>query len=268
MVHAKIFRSPLMMALALAGATACGSGSNNNPPPQTPADQTTTTGAMPTDQNAQPPSTTQGTAPSTQDVAPSSGSATPNGPMNGSPMNGTAGTAPNGSPSSSPTTGDQTGTPGATDTTALTDGQIVLVVQTADHGEIDQAREALHKAKRANVKQFAQHMLTDHSAADTKIAALDSKVGIAPQGSPIADQLKTSGEQIMSNLKSASGSDFDKAYIDAQVNEHTTVLDLLDNKLIPRAQNPDLVKTLQEIRSKVANHLKMAQGIQSSLGNQ
>jgi putative membrane protein len=49
------------------------------------------------------------------------------------------------------------------------------------------------------------------------------------------------------------------------VSEHTQVLSLLDERLIPHAQNADLTKTLQAIRTKVAGHLKMAQDIQSAL---
>jgi putative membrane protein len=117
------------------------------------------------------------------------------------------------------------------------------------------------------VKQFAQHMITDHTAAETKLATLDGKAGISPKENAVTAQLKSGGDEIMGNLKSSTGSDFDKAYIDAQVNEHTQVLDLLDNKLIPHAQNADLTKTLQEVRSKVAGHLKMAQEIQSTLAH-
>jgi hypothetical protein len=38
----------------------------------------------------------------------------------------------------------------------------------------------------------------------------------------------------------------------------------LDDRLIPHAQNVDLTKTLQAVRSKVAGHLKMAKDIQST----
>jgi putative membrane protein len=149
---------------------------------------------------------------------------------------------------------------------ALDDAQIVAVIQAADTGEIAQAREVLKKSKNARVRQFAQHMITAHSAAESKIANIDGKIGLTPQTNAVAEQLTSGSEQVMGNLRSASGSDFDKTYVDAQVTQHTKVLDLLDNKLIPHAQNSDLVKALQEIRAKVAGHLNDAQALQTSLG--
>jgi len=263
MAHRKSLTA-LTMILAVAGMAAC-NGDSNTPPPQTAADQTTTTGATPNQATSQQSQYTQGTSPS--GTTPPPGAATPGttagGPTDGAivapgnpgtSMNGTGGT------SNVATSGD-----GSHADASLSDAQIVSVIQTADTGEIAQAREASRKAKNARVKHFAQHMITDHSAAETKLASLDSKAGISPQTSAIAEHVKANGDQIMSDLKSANGAPFDQAYMDAQVKEHTKVLDLLDNKLIPQAQNPDLVKTLQDIRTKVAGHLKDAQDIQASL---
>lgn len=248
MTHEKI--RILLAALPFVGAIACAESAPSTPP-QTPADQTMTTGG--TTAPAAPASPTVGPA------SPASGdsSAASNPGSNAYPsglrssLDATAGTSPTGAPSG--------------DVETLNDGKIVAIVQTADRGEIEQARDALQKAKNGRVKQFAQHMVTDHSAAEAKLSSLDSSTGITPQESAVTAQLKSGGEQIMGNLRSASGSDFDKAYIDAQVSEHTQVLDLLDNKLIPQAQNVDLTKTLQAVRAKVAGHLKMAQDIQTSL---
>jgi len=256
MTHTTI-RIPLL-ALTLVGAAACAGGSNN-PPPQTPADQTTTTGANATTPDAPPPA--MAPMPGSDPVPSSTSNLGTNTNPSGlhSPLYSTAGTSPGAGAVGA-------GIPAAGgDSASLSDGQIVAVIQTADQGEIAQAHEAIRKGKNARVKQFAQHMVTDHSAAESKLATLDSSAGITPQENAVTAQLKSGGDQIMGNLKSSSGSDFDKAYIDAQVSEHTQVLSLLDERLIPHAQNADLTKTLQAIRTKVAGHLKMAQDIQSSL---
>jgi putative membrane protein len=97
---------------------------------------------------------------------------------------------------------------------------------------------------------------------------LHLRAGAARAVSASARPAPAGGDEIMSSLKSSSGgSDFDRAYIDAQVKEHTKVLELLDNKLIPQAQNADLIKALQGIRSKVASHLQEAQDLQASLAS-
>jgi putative membrane protein len=260
MAQTKI-RIALAIVLGIAGVAACDK-SESAPPPQTPAAQTTTTGA--TDQYNQP------SAPGVTDTSGVGAS----GSTTSIPMSGVTGNTPSPgmSPSATtpsgiaPTASDVPASGGDGSAASLSDSQIVAVVHGADSGEIDQAHEAIRKGKNARVKHFAQHMLTDHSAAETKLSSIESKGGITPQTSAIAEHVKSNGDEILSNLKSSSsGSDFDKAYIDAQVKEHTKVLDLLDNKLVPQAQNADLLKTLKEIRTKVASHLQEAQDIQASL---
>jgi putative membrane protein len=247
-----------LAALPICFAAAC--SKPTNPPPQTAADQTTITGAA---ENASPSaaSNDDGTEPNStsRESAPS-----PNDSMAGT----TAGSA-----SPVPGTPSAQGAPSAGAAAAgadrrpadLSDGEIAAVVQAADHGEIDQAREALRKAKSDRVKEFARHMITDHSAAERKLASVDAKASITPKESAASAQLKSGGEETLESLRSSSNEDFDKAYMDAQVRQHTEVLALLDDELIPHAQNTDLLKALREVRAKVAGHLKMAQDVQATL---
>jgi putative membrane protein len=261
MTHTKLSYG-LSTLLATLAVAACGGGDASNAPPQTAADQTVTTAGATgggTNDNASTGSTGMN---GTSGAAATMGSASnPNGGA-GSPATTTPGTTP-----SSDTSQASASSASNADSSSLTDGQIASIIQAIDNGEIEQAHEALHKAKNAKVKEFARHMVSDHTAAETKLASVDQKASITPQTSAVCEQLKSGGEQIMTTLKSQSGADFDRAYIDAQVDEHTKGLDLLDNKLIPRASNPELAKTLQAIRGKVADHLKMAQDIQGSLSH-
>jgi putative membrane protein len=179
-------------------------------------------------------------------------------------MDTTAGTSPAGAQSGSAGSQGAAGS-SATAEKPLDEGEIAAVIHTADEGEIAQARQAVRKAKSERVKQFAQHMVTDHSAAEAKLTALHISSS-GSQESAISESLRSKSEEIMARLKSSTGSDFDREYVGAQVMEHTKVLDLLDNKLIPSTQNADLKKALQEIRAKVENHLSMAEKIQSDIG--
>lgn len=247
----------LAMVLGLASVTAC---SNNNPPAQTPANQTMTTGATTPEQYNQPSQPSQPT-PSDQGMGTSNPGNAPENPTTSTP----GATSPN-NPSTNGVTTSAGETPSGAANAALNDAQIVAIVQAADNGQIEQAHEAIRKAKDPRVKHFAQRMLTDHSAAETKISSVETKAQLTPQSNAIAEHLKANGEQVMSSLKSASsGSDFDKVYIDAQVKQQTKELELLDNRLISHAQNAELVKALHDMRAKVASHLPDALEIQGSL---
>jgi putative membrane protein len=264
MAHEKSAKigSAFAVILSLAGASACGE-SRDNPPPQTPADLTATTSGVASTQPSQP---TMAELNGTPGYAPGSGGATPAPlggsddstvrnppPVTGNPVEVTAGTVPS---AGGATAGD--GAP-------MDDGQIVAALEAANRSEVEQAREAERRTKNARVSQFAREMVHDYRAADDRLAELNEKDGIAPHSNPIAEQLRANGAQLMLTLRSSSDADFDKAFVDAQVTEHDQVLELLDVKLIPRAQNADLTNKLREIRSKVAVHLSVARALQASL---
>jgi putative membrane protein len=236
------------LTLALAGLMACG-GSDQNTPPKAPDSNVTsvTGGTEPGPSSmASSPQTTPG-----QDLNPGPGTSAPS-----------ATTPPTTDMGSSETS---SAAPASAPATTLTDAQIAAVVETANKGEIEQAKSALKKSRNARVRQFAQHMVTDHGAAMSDQKTLDQKNGITPQDSDVSDGIKSNGEKVMSQLNSSAGDGFDKAYINAQVDEHQKVLDTLDNKLIPQVQNADLKSLLEKVRAKVAGHLKMAQDVQASL---
>jgi putative membrane protein len=156
---------------------------------------------------------------------------------------------------------------GLTGAQALTDAQIAHVVMTANSGEVDLGNLAKDKAENADVKAFANDMVTDHSAANEKGDQLAQQISLTPEENDLSTQLKSSVEQSKAKLDSAAaGAAFDKAYIDDQVTAHQTVLDALDNTLIPGAQNADLKSMLQNMRPTVAQHLERAKQLQTKLG--
>ncbi len=145
--------------------------------------------------------------------------------------------------------------------TMLSDAQIVAIVNAAHMGQVDQAKVAVRKAKDPQVKMFAQMMSTDHEGAMNKFKQLS----ITPETTATSTQLMTDSQNAIQSLSNQSGAEFDKAYIDLAVKEHQTVLNDLDQKLIPAAKNADLKKQLTDLRGKVAEHLQKAEQIQQKL---
>jgi putative membrane protein len=255
-----------LAALALS-VTACG-GSDQNTQPQNAS--TTTTSGTTTPSTYDPPApptataTASGMTPSTtQGMAQTSNGTT--GDTNGMLGSNGAMTGATSTPGMASASGAATAG-GSDSSSTVNDGQISAVVDAANDGEIEQAKIAVKKAKNAHVKHFAQHMIDDHTKAESKLKSTDSKASITLQESPKSQEIKSGGESVLTSLRSQSGADFDKTYMDAQVDEHQKVLNTLD-RLIPQAQNDDLKKFLQECRTKVAGHLKMAQDIQSELSS-
>ena len=148
---------------------------------------------------------------------------------------------------------------------ALTDEQIFAVTAAADTGEVDQAKLAQTKAKDAKVKKFAAMMVQHHGEAKKKNEALAKKLKITAAESDTSKALVAESQKLIESWKELKGPDFDKAYIDAQVKEHQTVLDTIDKQILPNAKNAELKAAVEAFRPKVEAHLKEATEIQKAL---
>ena len=150
---------------------------------------------------------------------------------------------------------------------ALTDGQIAMIASDVDRAEIAAGKLALTHARSVQVRQFAQHMVTEHTKVDTKLLALARAQNIPLTDSTVSAKLTRENDAQKSSLAGLSGTDFDRAYIDAQLKGHEDVLDMLDARQIPTAQNGALKATLETTRAKVLMHIHMAKEARAALGN-
>ncbi|HEU4536114.1 MAG TPA: DUF4142 domain-containing protein, partial [Polyangiaceae bacterium] len=142
----------------------------------------------------------------------------------------------------------------------------IAAVTAASHtAEIDAGKLAQTKAKDGRVKKFAAMMVSHHGDAKKKQDKLLTKEKLAPAESPVSAKVKSDSESAVASLKSATGVEFDKAYIDSQVKMHEDTLNALDTKLLPNVKHADLKAQLQEFRPKVEEHLKQAKELQTSL---
>jgi putative membrane protein len=150
--------------------------------------------------------------------------------------------------------------------TPMTDPQIVQVLAASDSGEIDQGKLAQKKSKNPRVKKFAQQMVQHHTKAKQKGATLAKKAKITAEDTPIAAQLTGAATALLETLKGADAATFDTLYMAGQVQQHQTVLDMLNTQLIPGATDTGLKEHLAEARTMVEGHLTEAQAIVQELG--
>jgi putative membrane protein len=149
----------------------------------------------------------------------------------------------------------------------LTDAQIAAITDAANTGEVDAAKLALTKSSDAKVKQFAQMMISHHGDAKTQQGVLLSKLKMNPESNATSEALTKGSTDALGELRSKSGSEFDRAYVDLQVKQHRDVLALLDEKLLPAVANADFKKALTDVRAKVAQHLAAAETLQRQVND-
>jgi putative membrane protein len=146
------------------------------------------------------------------------------------------------------------------------DPQIAHIVVTANQIDIDAGKLAKSHSKNKEVLDFAQQMITDHSAVNKQAGALAKKLGVKPQDNDTSKALKKGAQQNMAKLKGLKGAQFDKAYIDHEVDYHQQVLDAIDKVLIPDAQNAELKGLIEKVRPAIQTHLDHAKHVQADLG--
>jgi putative membrane protein len=146
------------------------------------------------------------------------------------------------------------------------DAQIASIVVTANQVDIDAGKLAASKTSNADVKTFAQQMVTDHTGVNKQATELVTRLKVTPEDNATIQSLKTGGDANLATLKGLSGAAFDKAYVDHEVAYHQAVLDAVDKVLIPSASNADLKALLVKVRPAFVAHLEHAKHVQASLG--
>ncbi len=146
------------------------------------------------------------------------------------------------------------------------DGQIVQLTLSANAADSSAGVLASVRTRNAQVHEFAHMMVQDHGAANVRLTELTRRLNIRPD-SAFADYrtFMEDSREDSRELAQKAGAEFDRAYVDQEVEMHEKVLETLDRKLIPEADNAELKTLLQEARQTVQRHLERARELQTTL---
>lgn len=159
---------------------------------------------------------------------------------------------------------DVRGQPAPGEGLILSDAEVGNIAMSANNAEIQTSQLALQKSRNDAVRQFAQRMITDHTTLNQRLASLEGDLR-GTTGSQLNQQINSTAQQTLRTLQQLEGAQFDRTYMQNQVQQHQWLLESLDNALIPSARNNRLEKDLMEARSMVASHLQQAQQIHGTL---
>jgi putative membrane protein len=142
----------------------------------------------------------------------------------------------------------------------------VGIVVAANQIDIDHGKMALKKSKSKEVRDFAQQMVTDHTAVQKSVFDLGAKLKVTPADSDTSKGLKEQANKSSQQLSKLRGSAFDKAYMEREVAYHQSVINAVSKVLIPNAQNSELKGALTGAAPLFQGHLEHAQKVKSELG--
>jgi putative membrane protein len=120
--------------------------------------------------------------------------------------------------------------------------------------EIETSKLALEKAKKDDIRAFAQRMVEDHTNAGKEMEKAAASDGVSAVPAALDDQ----HAKMLNDLTSASADDFDRQYAQLQVQAHEQAVALFTSYSQQTGALADLAKkllpTLQE-------HLEMARDL-------
>jgi putative membrane protein len=125
--------------------------------------------------------------------------------------------------------------------------------------EVDAGKLAARKAQNAAVKEFANHMVSDHTAANERLSALNKNNKVRAPG-----DLDKDHKVMLDQLGKTDGKAFDAAYIRGQVVDHQKAVQLYE-WIIDNGQDPRVASYAMEALPTVMRHLEMAKSLQAQL---
>jgi putative membrane protein len=146
----------------------------------------------------------------------------------------------------------------------MSDANIVALLDEANMADSAAGAIAATKGTSSSVRDFAKRMMRDHHQLRAQGQALAKKLNVTPSA-PSNDPVQSMAQNETNTLNStAKGKDFDKAYIDAEVDAHKAVLDLA-TKAAGQTQTAELKNLIQKAAPVIQAHLTLAESIQKKL---
>jgi putative membrane protein len=148
----------------------------------------------------------------------------------------------------------QTASTMSSGTAPVGDGVFVKKATVSDTYEIAAGRIAETKATSADVKTFANRMITDHTKSSDQLKSILSKKGHTPAPPPIDPAHKA----MLNKLRNAGAQDFDSLYAQQQIQAHQEAVMLYTSEQ-QSGTDPDIKNFAVQTLPVIQQHLSMAQ---------
>jgi putative membrane protein len=152
----------------------------------------------------------------------------------------------------------EAGEKAAEKTSEMSAEEFLAKTAAANRFEIDASKLAYHQAKKKEVQELAEALVSDHTAAAEKLEAAvqaDGRLALPKDDKPDAKY-----PQALDQLKASFGDAFDRAYLEAMFTGHKEGLERYKG-YAASGNNPNLKKFAQEIAPIVERHLIRVRGM-------
>jgi putative membrane protein len=135
---------------------------------------------------------------------------------------------------------------------STTDANFINTVGAAGIAEVQFGQLAATQATRTAVRSFGTQMVADHTAANNELVALAQSKQMTPPSD--MDMIHKAKHDQLSNI---AGSEFDRVYMQGQVEDHTAVVNAFQNE-ITNGTDADVKAFAEKHLPTIQRHLEMA----------
>jgi len=146
-----------------------------------------------------------------------------------------------------------------------TDASILGFIGANNAGEVRLGQLAAKKATNPAVKKFADQLVTAHRTLALEMRSLAGKLSVTPDTADgdVHDVMDKGRDQIKELTDKPAGADWDKKYIDNQIDDHKDMLDKLQDAA-KNTNSAELRAAIEKASGKVQEHLTKAQSIKEN----
>ena len=141
---------------------------------------------------------------------------------------------------------------------ALDDATIVAIFYNANTFDIETGKLAAERGHSNEVCQFGAMLARDHDMVRQQGRDLAQKLGVTPTPPP-GDQSARDQATVNRRLSSLRGGEFDRAFLQREVQFHKDVIAAIEATLLPAIKNEELRALVVKVVPAFQAHLAMAE---------
>ena len=144
---------------------------------------------------------------------------------------------------------------------------ILSQMNVANTMEIQLSRMASKQATTPAVKRIATQLVTDHSKNRQEVTALAKKLNVSLTPASGGNVSASDSAAMPAELQGASGAEFDRAFVQHQIQLHQNNIQKIQGQLLPAVQEPQLKAYLQKTLKAMQGHLATLEKTEQQLSS-
>jgi putative membrane protein len=144
---------------------------------------------------------------------------------------------------------------------------VLSQMNVANTTEIQLSTLATKKASSPQVKQIAGKLVAHHNKNREEVRALAQKVNVTLTPARGGSVSSADSVAMPQDLQTLSGAEFDKAWVQYQINAHNANIQRIQNQTLPSVQDPQIKSYLQKTLTSMQGHLASLEQIEQQLGS-